>query len=312
MEFVITVRNVVKGRFGSEPGPTRFLKVPEDAVPDPSHRVGGKAWVDELIARAHAPADPVTGKGCGDVTVLVHGYSTSPAEIVARHRQLKLDLAVAGYRGQLVSFDWPSDDHALNYLEDRVDAKLTALKLVDDGIALLAATQYRGCELNVHVVAHSMGCYVLREAFDDADDRPRIAASNWTVSQICFVAADVSRASMSAGDARSRSLYRHCTRLTNYHNPYDEVLKLSDVKRAGVAPRAGRRGLPDDRPPMAVSVDCGAHFYATHATTADNGHSWYFRDPVFIADLAQTLAGNRDREVIGARSPLPEGRLALA
>lgn len=311
-DYVMSVRKLERGRFGSEPGATRFLKVPDGAVPDPEHRVARKAWVEELVEAAHGRADPLTGKGCGDITVLVHGYSTSPAEIVLRHRQLRADLAVAGYRGELVSFDWPSDDHAFNYLEDRVDAKLTALKLVDDGIALLAAAQYRGCEINVHAVAHSMGCYVLREAFDDADDRPAIAASNWNVSQVCFVAADVSRASMSASDARSRSLYRHCTRLTNYQNPYDSVLKLSDVKRAGVAPRAGRRGLPADCPEKAVNVNCGEHFRTAYAAVRDNGHSWYFRDPVFVADLAETLAGNLDRRVVGARRSLPDGALALA
>jgi esterase/lipase superfamily enzyme len=311
-DFVITVRNLKRGNFDSEPGPTRFLKVPEGAVPAPAHRVARKDWADALVALAKSGADPLTGKGCGDITVLVHGYSTSPGKIIARHRQLRADLAQAGYRGQLASFDWPSDDHALNYLEDRVDAKLSALKLVDDGIALLTAQRYRGCEINVHVVAHSMGCYMLREAFDDADDRPAIAASNWNVSQVCFVAADVSRGSMSALDARTRSLYRHCNRLTNYQNPFDAVLKLSDVKRVGVAPRAGRRGLPPDRPDKAVNVDCGAHFSARYTASGDNGHSWYFTDPVFIADLVQTLAGNRDREVIAARRIQLDGGLALA
>ncbi len=311
-DFVFTVRKLSGGAFGSEPGPTRFLKVPAGADPVPAHTIGRRAWADELLALAHAGADPLTGKGCGDISVLVHGYGTSPARIIARHRQLFAALAAAGYRGQLVSFDWPSEDHAFNYLEDRVDAKLSALKLVDDGIALLAAPRYRDCEINLHVVAHSMGCYVLREAFDDADDRPAIAATNWNVSQVCFIAADVSRGSMSASDARSRSLYRHSVRLTNYQNPYDAVLKLADVKRAGVAPRAGRRGLPPDRPEHAVNVDCGEHFQARHAASGDNGHSWYFADPVFIADLAQTLAGNRDRQVTALRRQALDGGLALA
>ena len=42
--------------------------------------------------------------------------------------------------------------------------------------------------------------------------------------------------------------------------------KLSNVKRVGVAPRAGRVsrvGLPDNAPAKAVGVDCGAHFLKT-------------------------------------------------
>mgnify|MGYP000017654315 CR=1 FL=1 len=310
--YVFTVRNVRRGRFGAEPGPARFLAVPDDEAPTPAHRVGRKAWIDEVLERAHHPADPLTGKGCGNIAVFVHGYNQSPADMIARHRQLRDDLHTAGFPGLLISFDWPSDDLAINYLEDRVDAKRTAFRLVSDGIAVLAAARFRDCEINVHAIAHSMGCYVLREAFDDADDRPAIAAANWNVSQVCLVAADVSRASMSAGDARSRSLYRHCTRLTNYHNPYDEVLKLSDVKRAGVAPRAGRRGLPPDHPERAVDIDCGGRFREHHRVGGDPGHSWYFRDPVFLADLAQTLAGRHDRKVIGARRTAPDGSLELA
>jgi len=188
---------------------------------------------------------------------------------------------------------------------------MTALTLVDDCISLLATTQYRDCKINLHVVAHSMGAYLVREAFDDADDRPAIANSNWTVSQLCFVAADVSAGSMAASDARSRSLYRHCVRMTNYQNPYDVALKLSNVKRAGVASRAGRRGLPDSRPPKAVNVNCADHYAATFGDADNNGHSWYFEDAVFLRDLAETLAGDKGRRVIGTRRTDAQGELQL-
>ena len=55
-----------------------------------------------------------------------------------RHRQLKQDLQSVGYKGAVMSFDWPSADSPLNYLEDRHDAKITAMQLVTDGIRLLA------------------------------------------------------------------------------------------------------------------------------------------------------------------------------
>ena len=312
MNYLITARNIRRGQFGSEIGPARFLKVPGNRLPSPEHRVRRKAWVDAVMERGHTYQDSHTGEDCGDIVVFVHGYNTSPSELMRRHRQLELDLPTSGYRGAFISFDWPSDDRAINYLVDRSDAKVTALKLVDDCVSLLAATQYRGCRINVHIVAHSMGAYVVREAFDDADDRPGIAASNWNISQLCFVGADVSAASMSESDARSRSLYRHCTRLTNYQNPFDTALKLSNVKRAGVAPRAGRRGLPDDHPAKAVNINCGAHFRDTYAEDGDSGHSWYFSDTLFLDDLAATLSGDLDHSVVGRRRADTEGRLQLA
>ncbi len=298
-DFLISARQVRRNEFVAEPGRTRFLKVPSNRVPTPAHTIAKTGWVDDVLAAGHSGTDDHTGEDCGDIAVFVHGYNTSPRDVAQRHRKLGRALAASGFDGVLVSFDWPSDDRAINYLEDRVDAKLTALSLVRDGIALLATTQRRGCRYNVHVIAHSMGAYVVREAFDDADDRPAIAASNWNVSQLCLVAADISSRSMAAGDARSRSLYRHATRVTNYYNPYDSILKLSDVKRAGVAPRAGRRGLPREIPERAIDVDCGARHQAQHGD--DPGHSWYFDDAVFVADLAATLAGDTDGRVTASR-----------
>lgn len=310
--FVISARNIRSGEFGSEPGPARFLKVPSNSAPNPKHKISRKAWVDAVLNLGHTYQDEHTGEDCGDIVVFVHGFKNSPANVIERHRQLEKDLPGVGFRGAIVSFDWPSADRTINYLEDRSDAKITALHLVDNCLSLLAATQFRGCRINLHIVAHSMGAYVVRQAFDDADDRPGIAASNWNVSQMCLIGADVSTTSMLSDDSRSRSLYRHCTRLTNYQNPFDSALKLSNVKRAGVAPRAGRRGLPIERANKAVNVNCGEHFEKTYRDTDDSGHSWYFTDSLFLADLAQTLSGDLDRSVIGQRRIDSDGRLQLA
>ncbi len=308
--FIISTRNVRNGRFGGDPGPTRFLVVPDVAEPLPEHRVQRKDWTRQVLDTGHTSQDPHTGEDCGDITVIVHGYNTSPADTLSLHRRLADSLPEHGYTGALVSFDWPSADRAINYLEDRKDAKLTALRLVDDCISLLVAARYPTCRINVHVVAHSMGGYVLREAFDDADDRPRLASSNWNVSQVCLIGADVSAASMSADDPRSSSLYRHCTRLTNYSNTHDRALKLSNVKRIGVAPRVGRHGLPADHPAKAANVDCSDYFRANYPPS-DLGHSWYFEDQPFLADLVATLKGDDAPEGVAERRQKPDGRLVL-
>ena len=112
----------------------------------------------------------------------------------------------------------------------------------------------------------------------------------------------------------SNSLYRHCVRLTNYHNPYDSVLKLSNVKRVGVSPRAGGVGLPENAPAKAVGVDCGARFLQTHPVTNPVvdpiSHGWYFDDSVSLKDLTFTLAGDMDRNVIPTRVTTPTLSLA--
>jgi hypothetical protein len=38
---------------------------------------------------------------------------------------------------------------------------------------------------------------------------------------------------------KSQVLFRHATRITNYQNPFDSALKMSNVKRLGSAPIVG-------------------------------------------------------------------------
>jgi hypothetical protein len=96
---------------------------------------------------------------------------------------------------------------------------------------------------------------------------------------------------MSTGNPETESIYRHCIRLTNYANLFDEVLQLSNVKRAGFAPRAGRVGLPPDAPRQAVNIDCGEYYQAMIQTRPKESiigypsHSWHIGDPVFTEDL---------------------------
>lgn len=309
-DLVISVRRVVRRKgveqFEPEPGEARFLKVPANQLPKPSHKMPRGQWVDRVMAEAHSGVNDHTGKECGDIVVFIHGYNNDNKAIMWRHRRLQQDLREQGFVGAVVSFDWPSDDRGINYLEDRSDAKKTALHLVNDCIRLFAATQFRGCEINVHLVAHSTGAYVIREAFDDADDRANIASVNWTVSQICLLGADVSSKSMHSGDSKSSSIYRHCVRLTNYQNPYDSVLKLSNIKRVGVAPRVGRVGMPDDIPHNAVNVNCGDYFSTKKEAQSDFigsfDHSWHIGDPRFAEDLYHTIQGDIDRQFIPTRS----------
>lgn len=313
-DYVITIRaRDDAGAFTDNPGPTQFLVVP-DGQSDYSQAVAlaPGVWVGQVLSLS-PPVPDATGTVRSDVLVFIHGYNNTIADVLTRHRLLKQGLPNHGFGGMVVSFDWPCDDVALAYVADRVRAKNTALQLVQDCIMLLARRQAQGdCDTNVHLLAHSTGAYVIREAFDDADDRNAVASANWTVSQLALIAGDVSSASMSAGNSSSNSIYRHCIRLTNYSNPYDEVLQLSNVKRVGVAPRVGRVGLPTNSPPTAVNVDCGDYYQATAqlppplTLTGVRSHSWYFGDPVFTEDLAQTLNGNIDRRVITTRSSAPE------
>lgn len=312
MDYVFCVRSIKSGTFGDEPGATHFLKVPSGQNPDPAHKIAKSTWFKEVqqIAR-HGPQDsgPV-----GDVLIYVHGFNTPQDVMMERHRNLRAGLEALGYEGAVISFDWPCASSALNYLEDRTDAKMTAIRLVDEGIAAFAAIQRPDCRINVHLMAHSMGSYVIREAFDDADDRPGVAAHSWSVSQVILCGADISAGSLEDGNAKSSSLYRHCVRLTNYFNPFDDVLSLSNVKRVGVAPRAGRVGAPANVPRKAVNVNVGNWYDArkgNYAGVKSAPHTFYFYDPEFLRDVLFTLKGDIDRNLIPGRAMGSQGNLVL-
>ena len=259
MDYMLVARSKSVDGFSDEPGAVYFLGVPSDEdTPKFRHKMSPRAWRDAVLEQASSGTRNT--QTTGDIVFYVHGYNNSQETVLERQRKLQRGLERNGFDGVVVSFDWPSADYVLNYLEDRHDANKSALMLVKHGIHAFAKMQEPACKIDMHVLAHSMEAYVVREAFDDADDTANIAQKSWSVSQVMLVGADVSVASLSAGNTKSSSLYRHCARLTNYHNPFDNALSVSAVKRIGVAPRAGRRGLEAPLHDKVADVHCGQYY----------------------------------------------------
>lgn len=320
VDYVMSVRGVRAGAFTAEVGPTRCLLVPSGANPSPDQAIASKDWYKAV--QSAAEWTNAQGEARGDLLFVVHGYNMSEIEVMDRHHRIKSGLAALNFRGVVVSFDWPSDNQALAYLPDRHRAKQTAIKLVTDAIAPLSARQSPDCATNIHLLGHSTGAYVIREAFDDADDT-QLKQASWTVSQILFAAGDLSSGSMSEGNAGAASIYNHCVRLTNYSNQHDAVLDISNVKRLGVAPRVGRVALPGDAPSRALNVNCTEYYERLDrepiVLAADQpdgfagtrSHSWYFGNRIFTRDLFCTIIGT-EAGVVPTRKRGSDGRLILA
>lgn len=302
--FVICTRNIKGGQFGDEPGPTTFLEIPDGVLDiSPQYKISQKEFMEHMTKN----------QDIHNFLFFVHGYNNSKQDVMTRHFNLKEGLTKAGYAGEIVSFDWPSSNKAMMYLEDRHDAKVTAMELVRSGIALLAKQQNRDCKMKVHLLAHSTGAYIVNEAFDDSETTANTAEVNWTVSQLMFIAGDVSSDSMH--NDRAGSVYRHCIRFTNYFNPHDSVLALSNAKRIGFKNRAGRVGLPMEVPSKAVDVNCG-NFYeknkdAIKVVNGAHSHSWYFYSEQWMKDAVLTMNGELDRNVFPTRTADNAGELFL-
>lgn len=291
-DYLICTQNILKNKFGNEPGKTSYLKVPpEDNLILPKHKVNLSAFLKEIMAHD------------GDIVIFLHGYNQGDDVVLLRHRLLKKRFSEVGLTGDLITFAWPSKENALLYLEDRHDAKMTAMELVNSCINLLAKQQSKNCEKNIHIIAHSTGAYIVQEAFDDAETTRSTAEVNWNVSQIIFIGGDVSSDSMR--QERAETIYRHCNRLTNYYNPFDNILAISNVKRVGAKNRVGRIGLPENIPSKAVDVNCGQYYNKYKETlnveVGSHSHSWYFYSNDWYKDAFETILGELDRNVIPTR-----------
>lgn len=329
MIFILSTRQIKNtipnSQYSNEPGDAHYLMLPNNATtPDPNtHQLTQEQWIKKLTQDAttghHPNEHPLAQFKTGNILFFAHGYNNSQEEVIARHKLLDTHLKQHGFTGTIVSFDWPCATYTLNYLEDRMDAYQSALKLVTAGITPLAINQLKEhenqCDIDVHLLGHSTGAYVIREAFYQASKNRTLQRIHWNVGQICFIGADIARQSLHQDDNKSTPLFSQAARITNYQSPFDSALKISNIKRAGLAPRCGRVGLPEDAPSHVVNVNCGDHWQQLTEPNKDQTignwtHSWHFHCSHFAEDLAHTLQGDIDRLAIPTRERV-DGELRL-
>jgi esterase/lipase superfamily enzyme len=319
--FLICTRHVGEdGEFLPEPGDTKFLKVPLSKNRySNADAISRNVWQARVIAAADGVEDEITGS-TGDVLFFVHGYNNDIETVLWRTRAVQNSLSAQGWKGLVVGFDWPSDNSTLNYLEDRYDASQVAQRLVDDALQIIVDAQFPAdpkvspCTINVHLLGHSTGAFVIMEAFSNAAKKGALFKKSWRIGQVAFIGGDVSSASLSSDSDWAAPMYERIFRLTNYSNRFDKVLGVSNMKRLGTAPRAGRVGLSDELPGKAVNVDCSEYFQTKDPKQSvfvgTFNHSWHIGDPEFALDLALTLEGEMDRQAIPTRRN-DQGRLTL-
>ena len=300
-------------------GDVTYLAVPDTSdEPRPSHKIGRASdWLGAIVKQAMPPGTK-PGEEL-DVVFFVHGYNTPPKEALKRQRYVEAELRKRDYACLVIGFDWPTAGSALAYVYDRGEAQKAAAQLVKGGIIPFTKYTLKGCPINVHVMAHSMGGFVVREAFRTVDKGRNADLSNdWRIGQLVFFAADVSSECFAADHPDMVPVFNHCGRLTNYFSGYDEALAVSNVKNIDISSRVGRVGMPTDNPghEKAVDVDCGPRYAAVPTrkfVTIDGmiSHSWYLEDSVWYDDLAYTLKGQMDRNSIPTRTSVGENDFVL-
>jgi esterase/lipase superfamily enzyme len=248
------------------------------------------------------------------VTFFVHGYNNGWTDAAKRYEQLCADLySGPDSLGLCISYDWPSEGSALDYLPDRAHARECAndlaavLSLLYDW--LLAKQQATpdnpqdACKAKVSLIAHSMGNYLLQKAMAAAWTRKNQPLLVSLVNQLLMVAADVDNdlfdpdgSDFSDGSAVANLTYR----ITALYSGRDAVLGASaGLKHFGTR-RLGRSGLATVPPPNTDNiweVDCSDFFPAS--VGGMDIHSAYF-GPYDTLKLMKAILRGIDRTVLDA------------
>ncbi|MBK4214937.1 alpha/beta fold hydrolase [Paracoccus caeni] len=279
-------------KFGFNPATlTRYLQLkPLSGTKTEGAAIDPKNWVAGIVGQAESK----------DILIFVHGFNTWQTDVLRRQQAITENLKKNGYKGAVIAFDWPSDGDALRYAKDRNDAKAVAAAFLSDGVQLL---QREAPGHRIHILAYSMGAFLVLRSFS-------VTAGDWKVGEVMFTAADIEAEWMQAGSWGALVMERRCDRLQNYFNTSDDVLSLSQSFING-SERAGRHGLPAERPKNFFNVYCTDRYKANYPQASDKlSHGWYFEDARYYKDLALTLSGMPVKDM-GTRAPTDTGGQAL-
>jgi len=233
--------------------------------------------------------------GRSDTLVFIHGFNVTFRGALEAGARLAQEVSVEGRPVNIVVFSWPSDGQAvplMSYYSDREDARASGAAIaraylkLRDYLVKLDSVEY--CERRLHLLAHSMGAYLLRQGLQALIAKDPNALTRF-FDQIMLAAPDEDDDAFES-DSKLKLLPRLGRQVTVYFNPNDRALVISDKTKSN-PDRLGSDGprLIDLIPKKIVLVDC-----RNVAGDADPlaHHSYYIRSRAMTRDLAAVLLGS--------------------
>ena len=232
-----------------------------------------------------------------DTLVNIHGYATpfrGAVEGLWRTKEAYKDANL-----NVVLFSWPSDGaHAPHdYGNDRHDAEASGLAFAR-GLLKLADFLKDGeaCGRRIHLLAHSMGNFVLRHALQQLIAQAQGNRLPLMFANLFSMAADEDADALDCM-AKWARLPELAKAVHVYMNVHDLALQGSNLTK-GNPDRLGNTGpaYPMNLPAKVTVVD---------VSRVDNlfndlvGHGYYDQVPQVIADVLQVLQGKEPEEVQG-------------
>jgi esterase/lipase superfamily enzyme len=283
---------------GKEPKVTRVDVAPEKIVADPDKRkLGSSAVFDDLQHDMR----------CGvDTLVFVHGYNVTFREAIVSGALIRRNYARPL---NVVVFSWPSDGSMmplLAYKRDRTDAAVSGpafargLLRLRDFLASVRADS--ACRASIHLMAHSMGNYVLRNGIQEArrhGSLPRL------FEHVFLMAADEDDDAFEL-DFKLEPLPRIGNTVNVYFNRGDTALVVSDYTKNNPT-RLGSQGPrhPLNVPANVTIVD------ASEVCSGFVEHSYYYEETSVVADVDEVLAGTPHDRIGKRRYVASQNRYVL-
>ncbi|MGE3173045.1 MAG: alpha/beta hydrolase [Planctomycetota bacterium] len=241
-----------------------------------------------------------------DALAFIHGYNVDFREALVTGARL---ADAYGPDLEVVVFSWPSDGSMLPFLaykRDRTDAAASAPAFAR---ALLKLRDFvhevrRGdeCGSRLHLMAHSMGNYVLRHGIQEVlrhGSIPRV------FDQVFLMAADEDDDAFEL-DHKLRPLPHLGQGVHVYFNRGDTALVISDRTKANPT-RLGSRGPrePLNVPASVTIVD------VSEVVGGMIEHDYLVRDPRTVRDVSAVLAGEPNDLIAGRRYVASQNRYVL-
>jgi len=248
--------------------------------------------------------------GGTDTLVFIHGYNVSFREALISGARLLQEYG-GSHPLRVVVFSWPSDGSVtpfLAYKSDRTDARASGPALARGLLKLngfLAKIERgRECTGRVHLMAHSMGNYVLRNGLQALRGHSGGAVPR-VFDQIFLMAADEDYDAFEL-EHKLSAVPELGQAVNVYFNCGDTALVVSDRTKLNPT-RLGARGprLPLNVPGNVNLID------ASEVVTGLLEHSYFIDDATTIRDLLAVLGRQAPDRITGRRYLASQNRYVL-
>ena len=291
---------------------------------------GGKASTSppaDFLADLQADLNATVTNDTAQLVIFIHGLANSFASGIYDTGTLGTGLAQAGYGGLVIGFSWPSYglfESVVDYggVRKNINGSLESFASLLAMIPTLNAGLPGGANLNVSVICHSEGNYMLMQGLNYLYNNP---PARWQrINNALMLAADINDAALQLPDGQhvgtGWAIARLSNQVTIYYSITDPELALSTVTYAEYhnPDYPGRLGMEGP-----YSFEQGAleiNTYGVDCNWVVNPanilwlkmkelipwdvleHSSYIYIPQILTDMTQTMNGTAPGDVVNRKS----------